>query len=122
MQPLILGLLILPIPALGLVVAARRRKSMPHLSRNLFLSGAAGAILSALVVFMTSTVPIAPYETGPDAWDPVLRQTLLSLYAGFGVGVLAGAALICPLMWIKARKKNSESVQPGERQSEIERK
>lgn len=118
MHTLILSLLILPIPALGLILAARRRRSMPHLSRNLVFSGAAGAILTALVVFMTSTVPIAPYESGADAWDPVLRQTLLSLYTGFGVGVLAGAALICPLMWIKASKQKHKPGQPNQTQAE----
>lgn len=112
-QPLLLLLFALPIAAAGLILAARRWKFIPDLSRALVISGSAGAVFTALVVFISSTVPIAPYETGRNAWNPIVNQFLLSLYTGFGLGVTLGAPLIAPVLWLKAakKKKHQEAVE-----------
>jgi len=82
---------------------------MPRLPLGLVLSGGAGALLTALFVFMRSTVPIAPYELSRDAWYPIYGQCLLSLYVGFGLGVVMAAIAVSPFLLAKSlRKKDTE--------------
>ena len=107
MFPLLIVLFILPLAAIGLIFAAKRSKYMPGLARGLVWSGIAGAIFTALFTFMQSSVPIAPYELSRNAWYPIYGQCLLSLYVGFGLGVIVGAVVASPFLLIKAlRKKN----------------
>lgn len=107
--PILVILFILPIVAIGLVFAAKRSRYMPRLARTLVWFGFAGSILTALFVFLRSTVPIAPYELGREAWYPVYGNCLLSLYVGFGLGVIVGAAVMSPFLLAKIlRKKDNE--------------
>lgn len=106
-HPLFILLFALPIAAIALILAARRWKSVPKLSLALVISGITGAILTALIVFISSTVPIAPYETSQNSWNPLFELCLLSLYAGFGLGVTVGTLLISPFIWIRARNEKS---------------
>lgn len=98
-------LLALPIVAVGLVFLARRLQTIPGLAGALLLSGVAGALLTAFFVFMASTVPIAPYESGRGAWNPILEQSLLSAYIGFGLGVAIAAIVVFPLFLVRVLRK-----------------
>ena len=107
--PLLIILFILPLAAVGLIFAAKRWRSMPGLARGLVWSGIGGAVLTALFVYMRSTVPIAPYELSRTAWYPIYGQCLVSLYVGFGLGVIVGAVVASPFILVKAlRKKEVE--------------
>jgi len=107
--PLLIILFNLPLAAVGLIFAAKRWHSMPRLARGLVWSGIGGAVLTALFVYMRSTVPIAPYELSRTAWYPIYGQCLVSLYVGFGLGVIAGAIVVLPFILVKAlRKKDVE--------------
>jgi hypothetical protein len=109
MFPLLIVLFILPLAAVGLIFAAKRSRSMPRLARGLVWSGIAGAIFTALFTFMRSSVPIAPYELSRNAWYPIYGQSLLSLYVGFGLGVIVGAVVVSLFILVKAlRKKDIE--------------
>ena len=82
---------------------------MPKLSLGLVLSGIAGAVFTAIFVFMRSTVPIAPYELSRGAWYPIYGQCLLTLYVGFGLGVVMAAVVVSPFLLAKSlRKKDIE--------------
>ena len=109
MSIIIILLLALPIFSIGLIFAAKRLRSMPKLPLGLVLSGIAGAVFTTLFVFMRSTVPIAPYELSRDAWYPIYGQCLLSLYVGFGLGVVMAVIAVSPFLLFKTlRKKDIE--------------
>ena len=103
--PLLIILFTLPLAAVGLIFAAKRSKYMPRLDRGPVWSGIGGAVLTALFVYMKSTVPISPYELSQNAWYPIYGQCLLSLYVGFGLGVIVGAIVISPFILVKALQK-----------------
>jgi len=100
---------ILPLVGIGLILVARRSRVMPKLSRGLIGSGIAGAIFTTLFVFMRSTVPIAPYETGPGAWTPIYEQCLFSFYVGFGLGVVLSGIVASPFLFWKTLKNKKGS-------------
>jgi hypothetical protein len=105
MPTIIFALLIQPLLAVVVILILRRRQVTTRLVPALVLSGVAGAILVALFAFMRSTVPIAPYELSRDAWNPIYRQTLLSLYIGFGAGVNLAALIGIPFVFYQPRGK-----------------
>jgi hypothetical protein len=96
----------LPLVAIGILLIARRSKTIPNLSFSLLLSGITGAIFTAVIVFLVSPMPIAPYELARSSWYPVLWACLLGLYVGFGIGVGISSIIVSPLLLIKELKKN----------------
>jgi hypothetical protein len=100
MRWVLVVLLVQPVLA-GLLLLLLRRRKPAKLVRILMGSGLLGAVLTALIVFLHSSVPIAPYELSKDAWDPVYRQILLSLYVGFGLGIFIPAFFVLPIHWIR---------------------
>lgn len=105
MHPYLLALLIQPLLAGMIILLIRRVNTLAHLVPALVKSGLVGAILSAIYTFSSSTVPIAPYELHPGAWRPILLQSLASLYAGFGLGVILAALVAVPWTLLKNRGK-----------------
>jgi hypothetical protein len=105
MPTIIIALLVQPLLAVVVIVILRRSQVTTRLVPTLVLSGVAGAMLVALFAFMRSTVPIAPYELSHDAWNPIYRQTLLSLYVGFGLGVNLAAFIGIPFVFYQPRGK-----------------
>jgi len=101
-------LLALPLVGIGLILQARRSITMPRLFLGLVGAGIAGAVFTALIVFMWSTVPIAPYETDPGAWTSIYEGCLLSLYVGFGLGVVLAGIVVSPFLYLKTLKKNKK--------------
>ncbi len=102
--PLFVILLVLPLLAVGLILIVRRSKTNAKISNGLLLSGIGGAIVTALFAYSRSTAPIAPFETGPGAWLPLMWQSLLALYIGFGLGVTAAGIAISPLLLVRSIK------------------
>ncbi|MFN2147075.1 MAG: hypothetical protein ACK2T2_01680 [Anaerolineales bacterium] len=96
----LVALLVQPVLA-GLLLLLLHRWKPANLVRILMGSGLLGAVLTALIVFLRSSVPIAPYELSKDAWDPVYRQILLSLYVGFGLGIFIPVFFVLPIHWIR---------------------
>lgn len=115
MPPIILILLALPIAATVLLFYFRRSRSLSGLVPALVLSGITGAVLTAFFAFSISTVPIAPYETGPGAWTPIVGQLFLALYLGLGIGVLIAAAVGVPYWFLSGRAQASRGSAPGHR-------
>lgn len=105
-MPLILWILLaLPPAALLIIFLLRRSKSLADLSPALLLSGLTGALLTAVFAFMSSTVPIAPYELPSNSWSPILGGLLVAMYVGFGLGVLLAAAMGVPYWYVSGRAK-----------------
>jgi hypothetical protein len=96
----------LPLVGIGILLIARRSKTIPNLAFALLLSGITGAILTAVLVFILSPMPIAPYELPQSSWYPVLGACLFGLYVGFGIGVVISAIIASPILLIKALRKN----------------
>jgi hypothetical protein len=105
LPPIILILLALPVAAVLLVVLFHRSRTLATLVPALVLSGITGALLTAVFAFMLSTVPIAPYKLSSSAWIPILSQCLLSVYIGFGIGVLLAAFIGTPYWYIARRAR-----------------
>jgi hypothetical protein len=103
LPPIILILLGLPIAALLLIGLYHRSQTLAPLVPALVLSGITGALLTAVFAFMLSTVPIAPYQLSLSAWSPIVMQALLSIYIGFGIGVLLAAVVGTPYWYISGR-------------------
>jgi hypothetical protein len=105
MPPLLWILLALPPASVVVVILVRRSKSLGGLTPALLLSGLTGAILTSLFAFMSSTMPIAPYETSQASWTPILGGLLAALCVGFGVGALLAAAFGVPYWYISGRAR-----------------
>ena len=104
--PVIIFAVALPLVGIGIILIARRSKEIPDLAFSLLLSGILGSIFTALLLFMLSPMPIAPYETSRSSWYPVIKGLLFSLYVGFGIGVGISSLLVSPILLIKAWRKN----------------
>lgn len=91
--------------AIGILVLVRRSPVTRPLTSLLVWSGIAGATLAALYVFMNATVPIAPYETGPGAWTPLLWNLLLLAFTGFGLGVIFVSILALPVTYFRNHRR-----------------
>ncbi len=107
MHAIVVGLLVQPLLAVGLILLVRRLHPTARLAPALVLCGITGAVLTALIVFMRSTVPIAPYEQRADPWMPLIEQSALSLYIGFGLGVIVSAVFAIPFALISNRGRNT---------------
>src|SRR3989304_10295092 len=103
MLPIIFALLVLPPIAAALILIVRRHPATAQLTSALITSGITGAILTAFFAFASSSVPIAPYELSNNAWLPVFGQSLLSLYVGFGLGVIIAAVFALPYSLLRGR-------------------
>ena len=103
MKIIVFALLLQPLLAFALILILRRIMATSRLIPTMVISGSVAALLVALFAFTRSTVPIAPYELSDDAWNPIYRQTLLSLYIGFGIGVNLAASIGVPIIFYKAR-------------------
>jgi hypothetical protein len=104
--PLIIFLLVLPAFSAGLIIFLMRSKEKIKAARGCFYTGIAGAFITAITVFLSSTVPIAPYETGQGAWLPILWQTLLALYVGFGLGTAVAGLVLLFVIFIRAARSH----------------
>lgn len=104
--PVILFASALPLVGIGIIFIARRSKAIPNLAFSLLLSGILGSIFTAIILFMVSPMPIAPYETSRSSWYPVIKGLLFGLYVGFGLGVGISSILVSPILLIKALGKN----------------
>lgn len=104
-QPLILLLILQPLLAVGLLLYLRRQPAARKLVLALITVGVIGALVAAVVTFLRSTAPIAPYELGPGAWRPSIYLALWSLYVGFGLGVFGAAAVALPLRFLTRDRK-----------------
>ncbi len=99
--PLLIVLLVRPIIGMALILLARRVKSMPRLPLVLGVAGAAGGVITALIVFSISTVPIEPYEASRNLWSWLVQPCLLSFYIGFGLGSVLAAVVISVFLVLK---------------------
>jgi len=108
----VIGLLIQPLLGVGLIFVIRRFQATARLLPLLVGSGIAGAVVTSTLVFLRSTVPIAPYELSPNAWLPVVRESVVSLYVGFGMGVFISAIFAIPLALITQHRRKPPSTIP----------
>jgi hypothetical protein len=105
MNLMILIPLVLLFIAIVIIVSVQRSSTMAHLVPWLVGTGIAGALLVSMFVFLNSTVPIAPYETGSGAWTPLYWNLLLFAFAGFGLGVMLISLFALTFAYIKNRLK-----------------
>jgi hypothetical protein len=105
MHPVLIVLLILPLLAVGILLIVRRSRSLSQLVPALVLSGIATALTTALLAFTTSTVPIAAFARGPGAWFPLVGETLMALYIGFGIGAVIAELIGVPYQLIANRTR-----------------
>jgi len=105
MHQVVIILVAIPVAAILILFFLRRSSTWSALVPALTLSGITGSILTACCTFLSSTIPIAPYETGPGTWTQVLIGLLLALSVGFGLGVLMAAIVGVPYWHISGRAK-----------------
>jgi hypothetical protein len=105
MPLIVVFFLILPVVAIAVLVAVRRSARLKPLVPALAISGVTTALATAFLAFTRSSVPIAPYETGPGAWGPVIGGVLIALYVGFGIGVVLATLIGLPYLWIATRRR-----------------
>jgi hypothetical protein len=104
-NPLVLIPFVLVIIAIVILVFAQRSSTMAPLVPWLVGAGIAGSLFVSMYVFINSTVPIAPYETGPGAWTPLIWDILLFAFAGFGLGVIVLSIFALPITYFRNRHK-----------------
>ena len=107
MALVLLFLVAIPLAAAGMLILVHRSSNFRKLFRWLIVAGVVCGIIAAFLTFSTATVPIAPYETGKGAWTPVITGVALASLAGFGIGVLAAAAIGIPVIAIRRRKNKT---------------
>jgi hypothetical protein len=105
MNLIVLTTLVLVIVAVVILVWVQRSAILSRLFPWLMGAGMAGALLSALYLFLNATLPIAPYETGPGAWTPLYWGLLLFAFAGFSLGVILVSIFALPITYLRSRKK-----------------
>jgi flagellar biosynthesis component FlhA len=106
MHPVVIGLLILPLIAVGILFIVRRSKALSPLVPALTLSGATGALITAFFAFTSTSVRLTPYELKQGAWLPVAGQVLLALYLGFGIGVIIAAMMGLPFQFFASHTQS----------------
>lgn len=109
MELVLLFLVAIPLAAIGVLIFVHRSSNFRKLFRWLILAGVVCGIIAAFLTFFIATVPIAPYETGKGAWTPVITGVALASLAGFGMGVLAAAAIGIPVIAIRRWKNKTQS-------------
>ena len=107
MEHVLLLLVAIPLAASGMLILVHRSSNFRKLFRWLIVAGVVCGIIAAFLTFSTATVPIAPYETGRGAWTPVITEVALTSLAGFGIGVLAAAAIGITVIAIRRRKNKT---------------
>lgn len=105
MHPIVIFLLVLPVLAVAILIGVKRSKNLSPLAPALVLSGMATALTTALLAFSSTSVPVAPYETGQGAWAPVVAQILLALYIGFGLEGIIATLIGAPYQWLASRRQ-----------------
>ena len=105
MNPLILIPFVLVFIAIAILVFAQRSPATAHLVPWMAGAGIAGSLFVSMYAFLNSTVPIAPYETGPGAWTPLIWDILLFAFAGFGLGVIVLSIFALPITYFRNRHK-----------------
>ena len=109
MELVLLFLAAIPLAAAGMLILVHRSSNFRKLFRWLIVAGVVCGIVAAFLTFSTSTVPIAPYETGRGAWTPVITGVAVASLAGFGIGVLVTAAIGIAVIAIRRRKNKMSS-------------
>ena len=104
MEIILFFIVAIPLAAAGVLIFVHRSSNFRKLFGWLIVAGVVCGIVAAFLTFSSSTVPIAPYETGRGAWTPVITSVALASLAGFGIGVLAAAIVGIPVIAIRRRK------------------